>query len=112
MLAGGIQYDMLSLAGIRQLKAGFDLESDSSAAELSFNGILGIVRHPWYLAGFILLWTSDLGTAEIVRNVVLDCYFVIGAILEERKLVAELGDKYREYQRQVPMLFPYKWLMR
>ena len=30
--------------------------------------------------------------------------------LEERKLVAEYGDEYREYQKQVSMFIPYKWL--
>ncbi len=112
MLAGGFQYDMLNMAGIRQLKNGITHESDLDAAELSFNGILGIVRHPWYLAGFILIWASDFGTAEIIRNIIVDFYFVIGAFLEERKLITELGDNYREYQRQVPMLIPYKWQKR
>ncbi len=109
MLAGGIQYDMLSLAGIRQLYRGVSHEADSSTVEISYGGILGVVRHPWYLAGIMLIWISDFGTAEIIRNIIVNCYFVIGAILEERKLVAELGEKYREYQRQVPMLIPYKW---
>jgi protein-S-isoprenylcysteine O-methyltransferase Ste14 len=35
---------------------------------------------------------------------------VIGTILEERKLVREFGEPYREYQRNVSMFFPYKWL--
>jgi protein-S-isoprenylcysteine O-methyltransferase Ste14 len=35
---------------------------------------------------------------------------VIGTLLEERKLVLEFGDKYKEYQRQVSMFIPLKWL--
>jgi len=27
-------------------------------------------------------------------------------VLEERKLVAEFGDEYREYQNRVPMFLP------
>jgi protein-S-isoprenylcysteine O-methyltransferase Ste14 len=34
---------------------------------------------------------------------------VVGTILEERKLVAEFGDEYRQYQREVSMLFPWKF---
>jgi protein-S-isoprenylcysteine O-methyltransferase Ste14 len=29
--------------------------------------------------------------------------------LEEPALVEKFGDRYREYQRRVPMLIPYKW---
>jgi protein-S-isoprenylcysteine O-methyltransferase Ste14 len=29
--------------------------------------------------------------------------------LEEPAMVEKFGDGYREYQRQVPMLIPYKW---
>jgi len=109
MLAGGMHYDMLQLVGIRQIREKTSNTLMSEVDELDTRGILGIIRHPWYLAGFILIWGSDLGTAEIIRNVIMDSYFIIGIYLEERKLVAELGEKYREYQRQVPMLIPYKW---
>jgi hypothetical protein len=30
----------------------------------------------------------------------------IGSILEERDLVSDFGDIYRDYQRKVPMLIP------
>jgi len=45
-----------------------------------------------------------------LNNIVISAYFVIGAYLEERKLVREFGEVYREYQKNVSMLFPYKWL--
>ena len=35
---------------------------------------------------------------------------LIGSRLEENKLLQEFGDDYRQYQQQVSMLFPYKWL--
>ncbi len=108
-VAGGMQYDILHFVGIRQIREKTSNTLMSEAGELNTHGILGIIRHPWYLAAFICFWVSDLGTGEIIRNVILDSYIVIGAYLEERKLVAELGDKYREYQRQVPMMIPYKW---
>ena len=41
---------------------------------------------------------------------VINVYFMIGAVLEERKLVREFGEKYQEYQRTVSMLFPWRWL--
>jgi len=110
MIAGALEYDMLSLAGIRQIITSTKQKPSTGEVELNYNGILGIIRHPWYLAAFILLWTSHLGVAEIIRNGILDCYLIIGVYLEERKLVLEFGEKYREYQQRVPMLIPYKIL--
>jgi protein-S-isoprenylcysteine O-methyltransferase Ste14 len=48
----------------------------------------------------------------ILMNLVLTGYFLVGAILEEKKLLAEFGEEYRGYQRDVSMLFPFKWLSR
>lgn len=42
----------------------------------------------------------------------LSAYLVIGALLEERRLVAEFGDAYRRYQEKVSIGFPLKWLSR
>ena len=39
-------------------------------------------------------------------HLVLTAYFIIGSILEERRLLARFGDAYREYQQRVPMLIP------
>ncbi len=108
-VAGGLQYDILHFVGIRQIREKSSHTLISEVGELNTRGILGIIRHPWYSAAFIFFWVSDLGTAEIIRNVILDSYIVIGVYLEERKLVAELGDKYWEYQRQVPMMIQCKW---
>jgi protein-S-isoprenylcysteine O-methyltransferase Ste14 len=33
----------------------------------------------------------------------------MGTLMEERDLIAAFGDEYRNYQRKVPMLIPYKW---
>lgn len=112
MISGALQYDMFSLAGISQLTKDTRQEPVVANTQLNYNGILGIIRHPWYLAAGILIWASDLGFAELIRNIILDSYLIIGAFLEEKKLVLELGDKYRAYQRQVPMFIPYKLLKR
>ncbi len=73
-------------------------------------GVLGIVRHPWYLAVFILLWARDLSLTEIIINSILSVYLVVGTFLEERKLVLEFGENYKLYQRRVSMFIPLKWL--
>jgi protein-S-isoprenylcysteine O-methyltransferase Ste14 len=39
--------------------------------------------------------------------ILLTIYLVIGAKLEEKRLLEEFGDDYRAYQAQVPMLLPF-----
>ncbi len=69
-----------------------------------------MIRHPWYLGGILIVWARDLSLSTILNNTVITSYFIIGTVLEERKLVREFGEPYREYQRNVSMFFPCKWL--
>ncbi len=69
-------------------------------------GIYGLVRHPQFLAGFVLLWSRDMTDATFVINVVLSLYLLAGARLEEARLEARMGDKYRAYRRNVPGFIP------
>jgi protein-S-isoprenylcysteine O-methyltransferase Ste14 len=106
LLGGARQYDQRYFFGLAQIddfKRGKKPESPVFKA----GGVLRRVRHPYYTAGilFVLFW-GDVTSVSIVSKTVLILYFVIGAILEERKLLAEFGDAYAEYQRQVPMLLP------
>ena len=73
-------------------------------------GVLGLVRHPWYVAVFVFLWTSDLNAASIAVNLVLSAYLIVGTLLEERKLVVEFGEEYSRYKDRVSMFIPLKWM--
>jgi protein-S-isoprenylcysteine O-methyltransferase Ste14 len=101
---------MLQFLGIRQISQERSGGAMTESGEFDSSGVLGAVRHPWYLALFIVLWARDFNLAEITINMVLSIYLVIGTLLEERKLVLEFGDKYKVYQRQVSMFIPLKWL--
>ena len=103
-------YNMFQFLGIQQVLKGRSGAAMTESGEFDSNGVLGIVRHPWYLAVFILLWAGDLTLANFIINVVLSGYLLIGTLLEERKLVLEFGEKYEAYQRRVSMLIPLKWL--
>jgi methanethiol S-methyltransferase len=74
------------------------------------SGIHRVVRHPWYLGGILIVWAQELSLPAILVNAVIVGYFIIGSFLEERKLVREFGNRYREYQQTVSMLFPWRWL--
>lgn len=107
---GARNYDALQFFGIRQIRQSNACGVLNADCELNKNGILGVIRHPWYLGGMIVIWARDLDPSAILTNAIITAYFVIGTFLEERKLTTELGSVYREYQRSVSMFFPYKWL--
>lgn len=99
-------YDSLSFFGIRQI-LNFKKKPSEGNSEIKRNGLLGIVRHPMYLALIIYLWSQTFRLSDIVANTVLTLYVIIGTVLEERKLILEFGDSYIRYQNEVPMLIPF-----
>ena len=68
------------------------------------------VRHPLYLFMILMIWSCpDLPADRLFFNGLCTVWIFIGSILEERDLVLEFGDLYREYQRRVPMLIPRRF---
>ncbi|HUV33808.1 MAG TPA: isoprenylcysteine carboxylmethyltransferase family protein, partial [Candidatus Desulfaltia sp.] len=97
----------LGLGGVREL--GLSVSETHRPVEVVSGGVYSLVRHPQYLGGVmghlgvsLLLssWDSLLVTPIVVCVVYLICW------KEEKELVREFGDEYREYQRRVPMLIP------
>ncbi len=71
------------------------------------------VRHPLYACVVVLLWTNPDVTADgLVLSLLWTIWIWVGATLEERDLVSEFGEAYRAYQRQVPMLIPWRGRVR
>jgi protein-S-isoprenylcysteine O-methyltransferase Ste14 len=81
-------------------------EPVTASRRLVVAGVLKHVRHPWYLAGLLLLWSRDLAGRDMVTAIVLSAYLWIGSILEERRLISLFGDDYRYYQSKVPRFLP------
>jgi steroid 5-alpha reductase family enzyme len=67
------------------------------------------VRHPWYCFSLALIWTRDMNGPLLVSAVAITVYFIVGSKLEERKLIARYGEKYRRYIARVPALVPLPW---
>jgi protein-S-isoprenylcysteine O-methyltransferase Ste14 len=109
-VAGGRHYSLLYFLGVRQIKTGRAKSILSEGETFDTSGILSAIRHPWYTASIIIIWVGDISLSTFLINIVLTLYFVVGTILEERKLLLQYGERYREYQKNVSMFIPYKWL--
>ncbi len=111
-VSGALKYDMLEFFGIRQIISGKSRSTLSENGNIETSGILSLTRHPWYLATIIFIWVinSDMYISTLIVDIIFTVYIFIGTVLEERKLIAEFGDNYRDYKKQVSMLFPFKWL--
>jgi methanethiol S-methyltransferase len=76
---------------------------------LKVRGAYQWVRHPLYFFSLIMFWSCPVLTADrLLFNLMWTTWIIAGTVLEERDLVREFGDGYREYQKKVPMLIPYK----
>lgn len=119
----GIVPAMLALAALAWTVAsleGFDLFGDRALrrhlrgrperpAALTIRGPYRWVRHPLYLFTLVLIWSNlDLTADQVLFDVLWTAWILVGTLLEERDLVAELGEPYRDYQRRVPMLLPWR----
>jgi protein-S-isoprenylcysteine O-methyltransferase Ste14 len=107
---GARKYDARRFLGLAQIKDGVSTKAMTQTGDLDTSGISSVIRHPWYLALLLLIWARPLDLSVIVLNAVFSVYIVIGARLEERKLVREFGGIYLDYQQRVSMLLPIKWL--
>ena len=97
-------FDMYGVAPLTRL-----LRGEQPPAEIPFTvrGPYRWVRHPFYFFCIILIWSGpDLTTDRLLFNVLWTAWVIVGAIFEERDLLARFGVEYREYQKKVPMLFP------
>lgn len=106
LAVGLLQTGPASFFGIRQLLAP-DPARECAAAGLVVTGLYRWVRHPLYTAGLVFIWLVPRMTLNMLAfNLGATVYIILGAILEERKLLREFGEAYDSYRRTTPMLFP------
>jgi methanethiol S-methyltransferase len=89
----------------------FGLVKESSDPQLAVKGMNRYVRHPLYLASFMMLWGALLlvpTQAYLGFAALLTLYIIVGTKLEENKLIEIFGQDYIDYKKRVPMFFPWR----
>ncbi len=103
IIIGILQTGALSFIGIQQL-----IWPDTFAdTPLFTTGLYNIVRHPLFTGGLLVIWGTPILTHNILTLfILLTIYLVIGARLEEKRMLQNYKDQYKQYQNEVPMLIP------
>lgn len=97
-------YDSGEFLGTRQWREGQRRVEDQERFHIS--PLHRYVRHPWYTLGLVLVWSRDMNAAFLISALSISLYFMLGSRLEERKLIAYHGTRYRRYRERVPGLLP------
>lgn len=94
------------LFGLRQVWLAF-VNKEYTNLPFAVPFLYRFTRHPLYLGFVIMLWsTPQMSITHLILAVLFTTYIVIAIQFEERDLVRILGNNYKEYKKQVPMLIP------
>jgi methanethiol S-methyltransferase len=105
-----LSFRMIGIGNLLGLCALGICKKDASQPDVLITwGIYGVLRHPQFAAGLVLLWSRDLTDTGLVINVVLSSYLIVGAHIEESRLLAKYGEEYRKYKAAVPGFVPNAW---
>ena len=83
--------------------------------ELNFKvvSLYKLVRHPLYLGIILGVWCIPIMTvSHLIWAALLSIYVLIGIYHEEKDLLNAFGQKYRDYQDEVPKLIPIPKIFR
>jgi methanethiol S-methyltransferase len=111
-VVGSRGIDLNEFMGVRETARAIGLESRPTTPEPLINsGGYRFVRHPLYSGVILLLFCApDMTTGRFVFAGLSTLYILLAVPFEERSLVDQYGDAYREYQRQVRWrVLPWVW---
>jgi protein-S-isoprenylcysteine O-methyltransferase Ste14 len=108
-LAAANTIDGFELFGLRQVLVQFLGRAQKHAAFIT-PGLYRLVRHPLMTGILLSLWCAPTMTeGRLLLATAMSAYILLAVkLLEERDLRKTFGPEYERYQREVPMVVPYK----
>jgi protein-S-isoprenylcysteine O-methyltransferase Ste14 len=77
------------------------------SAKFTTPSLYKTVRHPLYVGWIVVVWaTPTMTAAHLVFAMMCTAYILIAIQFEEKDLINEFGDEYRQYKQDVPMIIP------
>ncbi len=75
--------------------------------DMPTQGLFRLIRQPIYVAFALTLWTVPVWTPDqFVLALSFTAYCLIAPRLKERRFAARYGDRFTQYQAQVPYMLP------
>ena len=106
-------FSSLEFLGINQVfryfRGEYRIEDSDERLTLRIEGPYRFSRHPLYL--FTILFLVFRPVMDIFYLTFFLCivaYFYAGSVYEEKKLIETFGERYIEYRKTVPRIFPIK----
>lgn len=107
LFTSSFMIDHFELFGIKQVVTHYKGQAMPSP-EFKTPYLYKHTRHPIYLGLLMGLWfIPTMTVSHLTLAIGYTVYVFIGVIYEERDLIRLFGDKYREYKKRVPMVFPF-----
>lgn len=100
------------IAGLVMIGSGWrEVYRAQREGRLATGGLYGMVRHPQYTGIFVAIFGEGIVHWPTVVSVamfpIIIAAYVLLARKEERQMLEQFGDRYRDYQRRVPMFVPH-----
>ncbi|HEY7373790.1 MAG TPA: NnrU family protein [Polyangia bacterium] len=112
-LVAAYTIDGLELFGLRQVLVKLRGLAPKGAA-FATPGLYRLVRHPLMTGILLALWCAPtMSAGRLLLTAAMSAYIWVAVkLLEERDLRKTFGTEYERYQREVPMVVPYKGVRR
>ena len=103
------QTDLREFVGIKQVQG----QVRENRPVLITNGAYGVVRHPLYTGGIMVLFGKmGMTLLDMTAISLISVYLIIGAYIEEKRLLSVFGDEYKQYMAEVSMFIPVKRIVK